>query len=514
MKIIQSLLICILTTLSIQLNSQLPCGTVQNEAFFERLEKNRKVFENPSNQKSMLRFVPVQFHMVGNSQGIGAPDRLSVLQALCTLNERFEDTELRFYNAGMTIVNNSAIYNDTQDGVLGPSLGSNQLATNNMQNLRNPNAANIWIVKYAGGGAGGYYTGNRDWVVINNNTLSNDGYTLEHEMGHFFSLPHTHFGWEGNIGDGIDDNDGYLPSVHGDTVTILQIGSSQSNLVDVELVDGSNCTTAGDRICDTPPDYGFGQSCSCCSMIYNVWDRNFDKIEPMIDNVMSYSNGCNPYRFSPMQSDAMVADYDSNDRAYLRFGTVSNYTPVTEAPTILAPDFGLTENFNGVLFDWEDVENATEYVLEISGGPQKLSYILNDSEFFVTELEANSQYIWTVNAYGVFGGGCQQGETRILQTGAGISAVNDISEVNHVNIYPNPVSKGMDINIALEADKSFRANVHIYDITGRLVYSSNNQAIDNGTTKLTVPTYTLVSGLHILEIQSENGTITEKIIVE
>ncbi|MEZ4948184.1 MAG: hypothetical protein R2784_02135 [Saprospiraceae bacterium] len=25
-----------------------------------------------------------------------------------------------------------------------------------------------------------------------------------------------------------------------------------------ELQDGSNCTTAGDKICDTPPDYNFG----------------------------------------------------------------------------------------------------------------------------------------------------------------------------------------------------------------------------------------------------------------
>ena len=49
------------------------------------------------------------------------------------------------------------------------------------------------------------------------NGCANNGSTLPHEVGHFYGLPHTH---------------------------------DQGN----ELVNGSNCATAGDNFCDTPAD--------------------------------------------------------------------------------------------------------------------------------------------------------------------------------------------------------------------------------------------------------------------
>jgi hypothetical protein len=82
--------------------------------------------------------------------------------------------------------------------------------------------------------------------------------TLAHEMGHYFSLLHT---FQGS---------------------------------GTELVDGSNCTTAGDLICDTPSDpfvdgddpanYVDGS----CKFISMLQDANGDFYDPMVGNIMSY----------------------------------------------------------------------------------------------------------------------------------------------------------------------------------------------------------------------------------
>ncbi|MGQ0827263.1 MAG: M43 family zinc metalloprotease [Bacteroidota bacterium] len=82
--------------------------------------------------------------------------------------------------------------------------------------------------------------------------------TLAHEMGHYFGLPHTF------IGNGI------------------------------ELVDGSNCSTQGDKICDTPADpFVEGDDASTyvdsnCKFISMKKDANGQFYNPLVGNIMSY----------------------------------------------------------------------------------------------------------------------------------------------------------------------------------------------------------------------------------
>ena len=79
---------------------------------------------------------------------------------------------------------------------------------------------------------------------------------LTHELGHMFGLEHT---FAGNRN---------------------------------ELVDGSNCATTGDRICDTPADpYIIGapiQWQSGCEFIYEGLDPNGQFYQPDVGNIMSY----------------------------------------------------------------------------------------------------------------------------------------------------------------------------------------------------------------------------------
>lgn len=80
---------------------------------------------------------------------------------------------------------------------------------------------------------------------------------------------------------------------------------------------------------------------------------------------------------------------------------------------------------------------------------------------------------------------------------------NEFSISNTVKVYPNP-SEGI-FTIALNED----AQVEVYNLLGKLVYESKAQA-----GKVTVDISNYQAGLYLLNVTSENGSITKKIIKE
>lgn len=110
--------------------------------------------------------------------------------------------------------------------------------------------------------------------------------TMVHEMGHYFGLSHT---FEGS-------------------------GTAQA-----ELVDGSNCQTAGDGVCDTPADPYSGPpgnealylDPNTCEYTYMGQDANGDFYTPLVSNMMSYYSSCR-CSFTYGQYQKMVATYYSN----------------------------------------------------------------------------------------------------------------------------------------------------------------------------------------------------------
>lgn len=105
--------------------------------------------------------------------------------------------------------------------------------------------------------------------------------TIAHEMGHFFSLQHT---FEGS---------------------------------GTELVNGTNCTTAGDGLCDTPGDpYVAGEPLnnyvdSNCRFINAKTDANGEYYNPDLGNIMSYYE-CGTCGFTWEQLNKMAQAYLSS----------------------------------------------------------------------------------------------------------------------------------------------------------------------------------------------------------
>lgn len=117
------------------------------------------------------------------------------------------------------------------------------------------------------------------YVLVRKSCL--DARTIAHELGHFFNLKHT---FEGN---------------------------------GAELVDGSNCTTEGDGICDTPADpYVPGEPFEAylgaqCRFISGKRDAKGDYYNPDVGNIMSYYP-CDTCGFTWGQLNAMAEAYLSS----------------------------------------------------------------------------------------------------------------------------------------------------------------------------------------------------------
>jgi hypothetical protein len=122
-------------------------------------------------------------------------------------------------------------------------------------------------------------------VLINNDcagTMTNTS-SFAHELGHFLNLYHTH---ETSYG--------------------------------VECPDGSNCTTTGDLLCDTPADPDLTNRVTGCTYMGGVTTPSGcgGTYNPQVENLMSYSlKNCRSV-FTAGQVDRMLATL-TGSRKYL-----------------------------------------------------------------------------------------------------------------------------------------------------------------------------------------------------
>ncbi|MBK8612472.1 MAG: hypothetical protein IPN85_03120 [Flavobacteriales bacterium] len=97
-----------------------------------------------------------------------------------------------------------------------------------------------------------------------------------------------------------------------------------------ELVDGSNCATTGDLICDTPADPDLGLpgmvTYGTCSYIGTATDANGQAYAPITSNIMSYAP-CVLSTFTPGQAQVMQYVLD-NVKTNLRV----SYQPIAITP--------------------------------------------------------------------------------------------------------------------------------------------------------------------------------------
>ncbi len=482
-----------------------PCGNgggPWKEMLIERLLRNKQILEEQPVQFRNTVYIPVTFHMVANSSGSGRVPHNRVLEQLCKLNEDFADLDMQFYIKSLRDnVNNTSIYNAQYN------------AGTVMNLLRDPTALNIWIVDVAApappspndnGVILGYYNPGRDWVVVRRDQVGGTTVTLPHEVGHFFSLDHTHNGWDAEAWSTAIGNPAPATSPGG---------------VPTELQNGSNCSTAGDYICDTPPDYnGFGFS--GCN--YNLaQDPMGVPINPDEQLFMSYFLNCirNDYYFSQTQQDLMWTDYNHFTRSYIRSNFVPNLTEITETPSLVFPvNNEITPGYNAVNFQWTAVNGADFYLLEIdrvatfSLSPIRI-IVAGANSRTVTSLEPNRTYFWRVRPYNAYRTCALSTPTATFRTNANVVAVNDIADLNEWAVAPNPVIGQGTIQISLQATKSFEGTFQLFNTSGQLAKQYGAQRINSGATHFEFSVEGLAPGIYILALEHELGRELKRVVV-
>lgn len=241
------------------------CGfqfTPENKVYYDSIKKEVKKIEQQflakkksSNSSTLLTSVPIKAHIIRTSSGTGGLTFTQLNDAIAVMNSIYTDAGLEFFLcAGINYIDSDLFYDFSKNQ-------ESALTTpNNISNVVNIYFANS-ITNDSGIGICGYayYPGGPETIVMKNSCAVNES-TLSHEMGHFFSLNHTH-------------------------------GSSSVEGSTQELVDGSNCDTTGDFICDTPadPKLGYGNVSLLCTYTGAAQDANFDYYQPDATNIMSYS---------------------------------------------------------------------------------------------------------------------------------------------------------------------------------------------------------------------------------
>lgn len=83
-----------------------------------------------------------------------------------------------------------------------------------------------------------------------------------------------------------------------------------------------------------------------------------------------------------------------------------------------------------------------------------------------------------------------------------ILAINEVSFLNEIKIFPNPVSQNLTISIS---EMLAYNSASIYSIEGKKLMETDEKTIDVSSLK---------SGVYFITIETTQGTITKKIVKE
>lgn len=487
-KIINSLLaICLFALPVFAQVTHFECGTPPG-ADMERLIANLEA--SPTLEaRSGVQYLPVTMTLLANDDGSGLIDEAMALDGFCRLNENFESLGIQFY------LHNGLRYIYDSDYYLVWGVGS--LSVNS---LKVPNTINIFVSEIASTGIGcqgtlGFYAIGGDYVVIDKCTMTEESFTLTHELGHFFSLSHTFLGWENEDYNGTEPTPQFI------------------NGVRVEYADGSNCSIAADRICDTPADYNFGLGSPNCDYTGGAVDPLGNPVDPDEMNFMGYFFNCSSHNFSPIQSDVIHAD-------------IADRTFVSGSPTIASinglanltyPINAEITSDNNVTLTWDAVAGATSYLIEInrlaSFSPSFVVQrtVTNTNSLALTDLLPNTNYYWRVRPFNETYTCTDYSAGTSFKTGELVS-ITQIEGVESLKIYPNPSSGTNEILLEINTSETLEAEIKLYNTQGKLVRQFAHQ-FNSGTNSAEINTRNLPQGAYIIAIQTENGTAHQRLFV-
>ena len=373
MKKILFISVLIFSLNSVAQNTNDFCGTEVPENYSNIMDEKRDIIEkyereyyqlNENRTSTAITNVPVKIHIVTQSSGATNITESNIIAEIEEANSYLINSflEMNICDDINYIADNNLYAFDT----------SEQAA---LYSHNQPDILNIYFVESITSGGNGicgytYLPGsNSQWhdvIVMDNQCTTNaSGDTLLHEFGHHWNLIHTH-------------------------------GTTNGTLTD-ELVNGSNCSTAGDRICDTPADPQLnGSNVSNVSCVYTGSDTDAQgqPFDPDTSNIMSYSPQSCTNSLTDGQYARMYAGFHTFKSYYecpsfnVDFTSVENQ----DCDDVITVDFTDTST-GAVSWQWDvDGDDTIDYTVQ---NPSH-TYTLGDYDVTLTISNSNSSSITKV----------------------------------------------------------------------------------------------------------------------
>jgi PKD repeat protein len=170
-----------------------------------------------------------------------------------------------------------------------------------------------------------------------------------------------------------------------------------------------------------------------------------------------------------------------------------------------------TVDYYTVEMDTDTSFNTANYVT------QQLNYISIvstqlDTEFETDTLTDGETYYWRVKST-LNGIDTAFSETWSFSVNSNTVGITD-AELStwEVLVYPNP--SHAIFNVSFEVSESETVIINLYDLTGKQLKTLHNATVSSGKTQLSFDTDELAKGVYILQIQSNTGQVTKKLIIK
>ncbi|MDQ3192709.1 MAG: T9SS type A sorting domain-containing protein [Bacteroidota bacterium] len=447
-----------------------PCGTITTD--YTRI-KNLSVDREERtgiNSRATTYYVPIKFRVLQNDDGSNYYYANHVFDLLCELNEQFLPLSIKFYIHGEIDFIANSIYNihDINGGM-------------DMMNEYNEyGVVNTYIVSDPSGYCGyAWYPGTGPaggGVVLGKNCSGPGNSTFAHELGHYFSLPHTFDGWD----------------------------------FDPEFVDGSNCASAGDYFCDTPADYlDYRWNCPYSGSFV---DSNGDAYDPDGTYFMSYSIEPCGNKFSLEQESAIIYSLNYDYDGQLINHPVPSVFEVQDISVLQQPENNSTEIGQGQVFNWEPVQGASHYQFVLHrknvSSFLRTDIIIQDTFYTVTGLTGNTDYEWRVKAFHPNSTCAPFSDKFYFKTAVDVGLQDLTAGIEIIELFPNPVKSGEIINFKINAPV---ITVELMDLYGKKLKYSFYEEV-NTQNQLQLPE--LKSGIYLLKFSTKDQSVYKKLVVQ
>ena len=497
-------------------NDDFKCGISEEAAALikQRLMANRELFTRQEVENLVTgrttTYIPVTIHNVAEgSSGLGKTSEQTILAFLCGLNAIYANQDVQFFLHGpiRNRVSPNIYYN-----------ASTTTSTFQMLSYRVGGTLNLIIGSSINNPRASWYSPSGDYIFLLQQMLTSTAVTEAHEIGHFFTLPHTFYGWEGQ--DVVD----LYPS------RILPFCGSGSNAPERVARTGAraNCQIAADGFCDTPADY-FSDRLNCPFPSFSDCDTVL--LDPDESNMMSYAFDACINSFSSEQETAIAMDIAV--RSWVT-NTPTSTATVTGLATPVSPLTGAQLgdiNNATVLLEWSPVAGATMYYLEVYrmqfigiwipniNSPIYKGIVYSATPQFnlaTTDLVAGSRYAWRVKAFNsVSTCGSFSTYANFEATIGVTTSLKDlpIEKQMSFSANSNPITTS-SIAFSVYSAEDVVGSIRIYSIDGREALSLTKQEIGTGDSMIQLPADHLANGVYVAVLITDRGQLQQKIIIQ